>query len=109
MTLNLIFTPSILLCFAAKVNMAFWKILLILIAIIVEMPMSLMDLLSNIYVVNALRVRRLWHNNECSADILGIFDLKKMLNRNLSFHDVYGLRRLIKLLSSERLLAFSER
>ena len=109
MALNLILTQSILICFAAKVNMAFWKFLLIFVAIIVDLPMSFMDLLSKIYISNALRVRRLWHNNEFSADNLGIFDLQKMLNRNLSFHDVYGLRRLIKLLSSDRLLAFSER
>lgn len=109
MALNLILTQSIILCSAAKVNMAFWKILLILIAIIVDMPMSFMDLLSKIYISNALRVRRLWHNNEFSADNLGLLDLQKILNRNLSFHNSYGLRRLIELLSSDRLLAFSER
>lgn len=109
MALNLILTQSILICFAAKVNMAFWKILLIFVAIIVDLPMSFMDLLSKIYISNALRVRRLWHNNEFSADNLGLFDLQKILNRNLSFHNVGGLRRLIELLSSDRLLAFSER
>ena len=109
MALNLILTQSILICFAAKVNMAFCKILLILIAIIVEMPMSLMDLLNKIYISNALRVRRLWHKNEFSADNLGMFDLQRILNRDLSFHKIFGLRELIELLSFNRMLAFSER
>lgn len=109
MMFTLFLTQGIILCFIAKVNRIFWENLRISLDIILDMPMSLMDLLRKIYITNALRVRRLWHNNEFSADNLGLLDLQKILNRNLSFHNSYGLRRLIELLSSDRLLAFSER
>lgn len=109
MTFTLFLTQSILLCFIAKVNRNFWKNWRISFDIILEIPMSFMDLLRRIYIKNASRMRRLWHHNDFSADILGLFDLRKILSRVLSFHRVFGLRRLLELISFDRLLAFSER
>ena len=109
MTFTLFLTQSVLLCFIAKVNRLFWKYLRISLTIILDMPMSLMDLLRKIYITNASRVRRLWHKNEFSASNLGILDLQQMLNRSLLFHKISGLRELIELISFDRLLAFSER
>lgn len=109
MTFTLFLTQSILLYFIVKVNRIFWKYLRISLTIILDMPMSLMDLLRKIYITNASRVRRLWHKNEFSASNLGILDLQQMLNRSLLFHKIPGLRELIELISFDRLLAFSER
>lgn len=109
MTFTLFLTQSILLCFVEKVNRNFWKNWRISFDIIMEMSMSFMDFLRRIYITNASRMRRLWHHNDFSADILGLFDLRKILSRVLSFHKVFGLRRLLELLSFSRLLAFSER
>lgn len=109
MTFTLFLTQSILLCFISKVNRNFWKNWRISFDIILEIPMSFMGLLRRIYLASASRVRRLWHHNDFSADILGLFDLRKILSRVLSFHKVFGLRRLLELISFNRLLAFSER
>ncbi len=109
MTFTLFLTQSILLCFVEKVNRNFWKNWRISFDIIMEMSMSFMDFLRRIYITNASRMRRLWHHNDFSADILGLFDLRKILSRALSFHKVFGLRRLLELISFNRLLAFSER
>lgn len=109
MTFTLFLTRNILLYFIVKVNRIFWKYLRISLTIILDMPMSLMDLLRKIYITNASRVRRLWHKNEFSASNLGILDLQQMLNRSLLFHKISGLRELIELISFDRLLAFSER
>ena len=59
--------------------------------------------------VQSVRVYRLCYRNEFSADNLGIFDLLKVLNRDLLFHKIRGYRRLLENLSSKRLLAFRER
>lgn len=109
MMFTLFLTQNILLYFIVKVNRIFWKYLRISLTIILDMPMSLMDLLRKIYITNASRVRRLWHHNDFSVDILGLFDLRKILSRVLSFHKISGLRELIELISFDRLLAFSER
>ena len=109
MAFTLFLMQGILIRFIGKVNRVLWKYVRISLDIILDMPMSLMDLLRKIYATKASRVRRLWHKNEFSADNLGLFDLQRILNRDLSFHKIFGLRELIELLSFNKMLAFSER
>lgn len=76
------------------------KIIIVLLAIIVHLYSASR--------VRSVKVRQLWRGNEFSADNLDIFDLCKILNRVILFHVIRGYRRLLKILSSKRFLAFRE-
>ena len=109
MNLGLFFTRSILVYFAFVVKSGNLN------SIVVHIGFELAVLLSVVLIrlygrtrMQCVKVRRLCHYNEYSADNLSTFDLCKILNRVISFHKIRGYRRFLEKLSPKRLLAFRE-